>query len=387
MANQRIIIVGGFVAAAIDNTTGGLGFACRSLVASRLSRSVTWLQIENTMRSQPPPGVAIRSWDAAGRVALLARYLATGRVDGFFAFTPYAATSLLEKGTMALMAKAAGKRVVLSLRSEVRPFNHDRWLGGFKRRVFRACDVVLCQGPQAAQALQALFDLPADKIKVVPNWIDIPAFEGVRQRRAMRAASARADAPLTFLYMAWLETFKGFPELLQACGRLADQGRSFRVIVCGGGTLAASAAAECERLGCAAQVDMRGWVFDDDKLDAIAAADVLVLPSHSEGMPNAVLESMAAGLAAVATRVGGIPTLIDDGETGLLIDKQDVAELTAAMARLIDDPALVAQMGAAALDRARRNHDIEALVPRMAEALGVSLSSAPGRHPGEARRC
>ena len=272
---------------------------------------------------------------------------------------------------MALMARAAGRRVVLSLRSEVRPFAHDRWLAGFKRRVFQACDVVICQGPEAAEALTRMFDLPEGKVQVVPNWIDIDSFEDVRRQRAARAESA--EGPLTFLYMAWVETFKGFPELLEACGRLAGEGRDFRLIVCGGGALLAGAQGECERLGCAEQVEIRGWTFGEAKAAALAAADVLVLPSHSEGMPNAVLESMAAGLAAIATRVGGVPTLIEDGQTGLLVDKQDVDQLTAAMARLIDDRALVATLGAAALARARRNHDIDALVPVIAAALAVDV--------------
>ena len=357
-------------------TTGGIGFACRSLVRSRLSDHVRWLEIENRLRRNPPPGLAVRSLDAAGRIAQLARYLATDSPETFFAFTPYTATSLAEKGTMALMAKAAGKRVVLSLRSEVRPFEHDKWMGGFKRRVFAACDVVLCQGPQAAEALRELWDLPADKVRILPNWIDIGGFERIRELRAERAERQTDDDPLTFLYMAWLEPFKGLPELLTACETLADEGRNFRVVLGGGDAMADTAPAECDRKGFGDRMDFRGWVFDDAKRDAIAAGDVLVLPSHSEGMPNAVLESMAAGMAAIGTRVGAIPFLIEDGETGLLIDKLAVDQLTDAMRKLIADRDLVRSMGVAALARVRRNHDLEVAVPNVADALGVRLSPA-----------
>jgi glycosyltransferase involved in cell wall biosynthesis len=109
-----------------------------------------------------------------------------------------------------------------------------------------------------------------------------------------------------------------------------------------------------------------------------------VLPSNDEGLPNAVLESMAAGVPVVATRVGGIPELIDDGVDGLLVEPGDAAGLAEAMTRLATDEALRVRLGAAARKRAR-SFSWEACTDRHVELYEMLLRDHPRRRGGAQR--
>jgi glycosyltransferase involved in cell wall biosynthesis len=93
----------------------------------------------------------------------------------------------------------------------------------------------------------------------------------------------------------------------------------------------------------------------------LASADVFVLSSRSEGLPMSILEAMAAGLPVVASAVGGIPELVADGETGLLVPPGDADALAAALQRLVGDPELRRRMGAASAERAEREFSLEAV--------------------------
>ena len=114
--------------------------------------------------------------------------------------------------------------------------------------------------------------------------------------------------------------------------------------------------------------------FRDDVPRVLARLSVLCLSSHTEGMPNAVLEAMAAGRPVVATRVGGVPELIRDGENGHLVEPGDAAGMARAVDRLLGDPARAAAMGEAGRRRAARDHD----AGRLADLLGELYERALG---------
>ncbi len=99
--------------------------------------------------------------------------------------------------------------------------------------------------------------------------------------------------------------------------------------------------------------------YGTQKCDRLANSDIYILPSHHEGMPISILEAMAAGLPIIATRVGGIPDAVKDGETGLLVESGQPGMLAEALRRLKDDVALRVNLGIAGRQYVCRYHDVE----------------------------
>ncbi|MEN6426440.1 MAG: glycosyltransferase [Phycisphaerales bacterium] len=123
------------------------------------------------------------------------------------------------------------------------------------------------------------------------------------------------------------------------------------------------------RIGRADAVVLTGHVPPDEVPLFLHASDFLVLPSYSEGLPQAVLEAMNCGLAVVATRVGGVPEAVLDGRTGLLVEPKTTEQLRDAMERMIVDEAFRVGAGREGLTRVREVFDSERNARRFAEAL------------------
>lgn len=135
---------------------------------------------------------------------------------------------------------------------------------------------------------------------------------------------------------------KGFDVLIRAAATCLD----VDFVIAGEGPHRPTLEALIGELGLGGRVRLLG--YHDDTLAFYQALDLFVLSSRREGLPNVVLEAMAVGVPVVATRVGGVPRLAEDGRTGLLVEPGSVDELARAVARLLEDPALRARLGAEA---------------------------------------
>ena len=287
---------------------------------------------------------------------------------GYWSFPHTKQPALQKKGVMCILGHIWGKRVVLSFRSELKSQRVDRWFMGFKRWIVRCCDVLICQSDAAAQAAIDLLGARQEQIMVIPNWINSEFYQ-----RAVQ--SSNTTRPIAFVYVGRLETYKGLYELLDAAHNLQQEGEDFQLILCGGGSQQRALEERCRTLGLETQVQFRGWIDKSALIDVFAKSDVFILPSYSEGLPNALLEAMASGLAVITTPVGGIPSVVDEPQNGLLVPAHDVTALAHAMLKLASDPAMVEEMGERNVERIARNHDINRVWPRVAQALNVKTTS------------
>jgi len=217
----------------------------------------------------------------------------------------------------------------------------------------------------------------AAKVHVVRCGVDLGAFGA--------APRAPAEVP-TFVCIASLREYKGHAVLLDAVGLLRARGTRLRVVLVGDGELRRALRARIAREGLGDTVVMRGALPHQEIPAVLAGATAMVLPSvtsrdgQMEGIPVALMESMAAGVPVVATKLSGIPELIRDGETGLLVPERDPAALAAAMARLAADAALGARLAAGARGVVREEFDRSRNVAALAELFAPfagPASSAP----------
>lgn len=194
---------------------------------------------------------------------------------------------------------------------------------------------------------------PRAAVEVIPNSVDCSALStlAVRPQRACKR----------ILFLANFCERKGHFDALEAISRLAPRYPGL-VLALGGedrdpGTRM-RLEIEAERLGIRQQVEFLGVVSGQAKVQALHDADVLILPSHTENMPVSIMEGMAAGLPVIATTVGAIGEMIEDGETGFLIGPRDPAALAERLERLLRDANLARAIGRKAQAHACRTWDI-----------------------------
>ena len=203
----------------------------------------------------------------------------------------------------------------------------------------RSVAVVANSHGLAALARQSAPDLD---IRVIPNGVDAVHFSP--------GTGTGGDAAIRLLLVGRLQHQKGVDVLLEALSGLAERDR-IRLLLVGDGPKRAALAEQVKQLGLEAQVDFCGWTDRDRMPSRYRSAEIFVLPSRDEGMPNVVLEAMASGLPVVATRISGSEELVIDGETGFLVPCEDAAALGNRLSVLIRDAALRQRMGRAGRQR------------------------------------
>jgi glycosyltransferase involved in cell wall biosynthesis len=187
---------------------------------------------------------------------------------------------------------------------------------------------------------------------VIRNGVDLARFATPAvERAAWRGANGFEDGDLIVATAARLEDEKGPLDLLDAFARVAAEEPRARLAWAGAGRRHGEVVAAARRLGLAERVRLLGQ--RDDVPDLLHAADVFALASHYEGLGLALVEAAAAGLPAVATRVGGVPEVVRDGDSGVLVPAADPAAFAAALGAMLADPGRRARMAGRAREAAR----------------------------------
>ncbi|MEA2254686.1 MAG: hypothetical protein QOG35_731 [Solirubrobacteraceae bacterium] len=237
-----------------------------------------------------------------------------------------------------------------------------RWVDRLARP---ATSIVVCVAESERRAGLAARTCAPERTVVIHNGVVVEGTE----RAALRGA------PPLIVSVARLAAPKDPLTLVAALARLEPG--SFRAVLVGDGPERDAVAAEVRAAALDGDITLAG--DRDDVAALLAAADVFVLATRSEGLPMSILEAMAAGLPIVASAVGGIPEAVVDDETGRLVPAGDAPALAAALERVLGDAALRRAMGAAGRRRAAEAFGVERFRSAHVALYERELAAAPKR--------
>ncbi len=352
----QYVFVGAFREQGKDGSIGGQMLDCRTLMESPLSDYVIWRPLDSTLESLPLPGIGRRLFLAARRLAIFVTLMLQRRVDGVLILITDG-LAFVEKGLMAWLARRCRKRVILGPRSGliVDDLQRSRLMRWYIPFILRQCDHVICQSPSWKATFEAILGTTSDRFVVVNNWIDAAPYAALPE--------PAVGTSVMVVFMGWVEPNKGVMDLVEAVNRFRGNLQDVKFVVCGRGSSLDTMQRRIADLDLTPRFEFRGWVSGEAKFEVIRHADLFVLPSYREGVPNTLVEAMAAGRPVLSTRVGGTPELVQDGESGRLVDAGDIEALGEALVELCHDSALRRRLGVQARQYILAQHDIGRIWP------------------------
>lgn len=374
-AKPKLLVVGAFPPKG-SLVFGGIATVCRAMLSSSFRDAFNLVLVDSTQISNPPPGLVKRAQLSFVRFACYCYTVVRERPDGILLFAAIGA-SLIEKAAMAMVARIVGIPVALFPRGgAVMDTVTERKKGSrFYVAALKTGDRFFCQGQKWHQfALSELGYVPAHA-PVIENWSASSQLLAIGAARRAGASTPSKPPRLRVLFVGWLEREKGVGDLLAACRALAPR-FDFELVIAGDGRFAADAKQFVRDNDLGDRVVFKGWVEPHDVPSLLAEADIFVLPSHAEGLPNALIEAMAAAVPAVVTTVGAIPQVITNGENGLLVAPHDVEALGTALSTLFKDGALRTRLGANAHYTAAASFSLEPAMKKLTDELNKMIADA-----------
>lgn len=271
-------------------------------------------------------GTGRKLWVAASAVLRFAGLLATNRVKLLHVHGA-SHGSFWRKRAFMQLARAFSVPVIFHLHGgEFRQFVDQRLAPSARRKVvgsLEACSLIYCLNNEIATWLRNV--VPKVPVHVLPNPIDLPVVHEASENRES-----------SILFLGRLEREKGVFDLVNAVAAIAQRMPGLRLLLCGVGSAEEALKRLAADRGIASQVEFPGWVNGEAKARLMRQAGVFVLPSYAEGMPMSVLEAMAAQTPVVASRVGAVAEMLDDGNCGFVVEPGNTEQLGEAILAALD---------------------------------------------------
>jgi glycosyltransferase involved in cell wall biosynthesis len=359
---KKVLFVGSFLEKAKDGSVGGQMYACRSLLSSSLSDNISWVLLDTTGISVPPPPLFTRCFFAFLRIFKYLYLIFIKSPSSVLIFSASGA-SFFEKGFMIILGKLFNKKTIFAPRGGplIQEINNNYFTKIFFKYVVKSSDYVICQGAFWRDYFNGLLGPNvSDKLLVIPNWIDYQTYQKTGTRRIISNTKE-----VNILFMGWMQVEKGVNDLFDALLKIHVNDYNVNVYFLGDGNekeiLIERANKENKKTNL--HFYFPGWVHGNEKFEYLRKADIFVLPSYAEGMPNSLMEAMASKVAAISSNVGAVPDLIDDEVNGLLFKPKDTKALSIAIQRLIINKEERDIFASRAAEKIFTNHSLESVVP------------------------
>ncbi len=233
----------------------------------------------------------------------------------------------------------------------------------YVRHLVREAELVVTETDFSASFLRENYPLEAQKVERVYNGMEFGA---------EAPKTPEAGTPLILTVGRYIEK-KGFEYLIEACAKLPT--RDFRCLIVGQGPREEALRQQVEALGLSHQIEITGPKSQSEIACLLKKASVFVLPCVNEGcggsdnLPTVIMEAMGAGLPVISTRVAGIPEMVLDGQTGLLVPEKDTEALSVALSSLLTNPAEAVEMGRRGRQHALAHFDVAQTTSHLLELL------------------
>jgi glycosyltransferase involved in cell wall biosynthesis len=191
-----------------------------------------------------------------------------------------------------------------------------------------------------------------------------------------------SDRGQHILFVGRLVPVKGVSLLLDAFARVAQIHLDARLTIIGDGVERAHLERRCRSLGISSRVDFTGYLNQQEVAEQLKNADLFVLPSYAEGLPVVLMEAMAGGVPVIATRIAGIPELVQDGVTGRLVTAGDVEQLVEAICAHLADPSSAAEMVMKGRTMVLNDHDVRVEAAKLRDLFARSDTMRPLKPDG-----
>ncbi len=302
----------------------------------------------------------------------------------------------------ALLARVPG--IVVTHHSWFGPQPHNR--AGYLSRWFERRMATRAIAVYSRQATElAMAGVPVERIRTVPNAVDLSRFSYTQDAQHVQSGNSHGEDKGRGQGTAWpapdptaptdpqaqvfrlamvsrLVPNKGHIELIDVVHRLVGRYPYLRLLIVGDGPTRPEIEAHIQALGLEGVVEMTGAVPNDQVPGLLRKSHAIVLPTHVPGETFGIvlIEGMAMGLPAITTRIGGLPDVVAEGETGYVVEPRDTGGLEAAVEKLVSDPTRAAQMGRMGVDRVRQLFSAEAM-GRALTTIYLETASETGRWP------
>jgi glycosyltransferase involved in cell wall biosynthesis len=312
-------------------------------------------------------------------LAALRRLRAAGHMDILHAHT-------LGPDTIVCRLARARARIVTNHTSMFVHGCDSPWRRRLFRHLMSPADGVIAPSQQLAE-LTCDVGIPAHKVHYVPNGVDTEKFVPRAATNGVRRKHGIPEDALVVLSPRRLVPKNGVEYLVRAAPAVIQSQPKARFLLLGDGPEAANLRSTAQRLGVGDALHFVGTVPNDRMSEYYACADVVAVPSLVEATSIAALEAMASGKPVVSTDVGGLPDVVLDGATGLLVKPRDPAALAGALSRVLQDGNMRRRLGASARRRAHETFGWDTIVKQthkiyeaaIQERLGAAVPAADDR--------
>ena len=361
---DRLLIVGSFPPPE-SNIKGGIATSCHLLCKSSLGLRFELIKLDSTQKSLPIPPIWVRTFFALVRFFHLLKSIIFLRPKVVLIFCA-SGLSALEKGVLLWVCSILGAPSIIFPRAGKleEQVQSNVLFGAAIKFLFSKADLFLCQGPGWKKFASEFIGVQKSSLAEVNNWTATEELLALGRSRQKKCTSKT----INILFVGWIEKEKGVWDLLQAAKLLFEQGFQFRLTLVGEG----SELKRVRQFGfkfLPGRLVLKSWQNEHQLKPLWAKNEIFVLPSWTEGMPNALIEAMATKLCPVVTNVGLIPDFLTDQVDSIIVEKKNHVKLANALGHLINDEKMLNKLANEAFTTAERNFGTKTQIQKLQIAI------------------